>query len=55
MSPRPEDKDHWVLSTVNVNGMRSAASKGFDAWRSSSRSDVLALQELRVHPDQEKA
>lgn len=50
---RHQEKDHWVLSTLNVNGMRSAASKGFDDWRRRSRADVLALQELRVHPDQE--
>ncbi len=48
-------KDHWVLSTVNVNGMRSATKKGFATWRQRSKSDVIAIQELRVHPDQEKA
>lgn len=42
----------WTLSTVNVNGIRSAAKKGFASWRSRSKADVLALQELRIQPDQ---
>jgi len=46
--------DTWTLSTLNVNGMRSAVSKGLSSWRARSKSDVLALQELRIHPDQMK-
>ena len=34
----------WILTTLNVNGIRSAARKGFPKWRSKERCDVLALR-----------
>ena len=46
--PVAEPVMSWTLSTLNLNGMRSAVNKGFRTWRSKSRSDVLALQELRM-------
>jgi exodeoxyribonuclease-3 len=41
-----------TVSTVNVNGLRAAAGKGFLAWLAGSRADVVCLQETRAHPDQ---
>jgi exodeoxyribonuclease III len=34
--------------TVNVNGLRSAASKGFLAWAEKSGADCMGLQEVRM-------
>ena len=45
----------WKLATMNVNGIRSAVSKGFHKWRRRLSPDVVALQELRIQPDQMKA
>lgn len=42
----------WVLTTLNVNGIRAAARKGFTAWRPKERCDVLAMQELRIQEHQ---
>lgn len=42
----------WILTTLNVNGIRSAARKGFPKWRSKERCDVLALQEMRIQEHQ---
>ncbi len=36
----------------NVNGLRSAASKGFLDWLQASDADVVGLQEVRAHPHQ---
>jgi len=44
--------DSWTLSTLNVNGMRSAVRKDFQKWRPKDNPDVLCLQELRIQPDQ---
>lgn len=45
-------KDTWQLTTLNVNGLRSAVRKGFRNWRSRSGADVICLQELRMQADQ---
>jgi exodeoxyribonuclease III len=37
------------LVTLNVNGIRSAAKKGFAAWAESAAADCMALQEVRAH------
>lgn len=37
--------------TVNVNGIRSATSKGFFEWLTRQRADVVCLQEIRIHDD----
>lgn len=34
------------IITVNVNGIRSAARKGFFRWLSYQRADVVCLQEI---------
>ncbi len=36
----------------NVNGIRSVVKKGFADWFSSTRPDILCLQETRVERDQ---
>lgn len=48
-------KDTWTLTTLNVNGLRSAVRKGFRDWRPKTRADVICLQELRMQPDQQDA
>jgi exodeoxyribonuclease-3 len=42
----------WQLSTLNLNGLRSAVRKGFPGWLASSGADAIALQELRIQRDQ---
>lgn len=50
MSGKPD----WTVTTLNVNGLRSAVRKGFQAWRPKEGMDVLCLQELRMQTDQMK-
>jgi len=38
--------------TVNVNGIRSAASKGFFSWVTRQRADAVCLQEVRAGAQQ---
>jgi exodeoxyribonuclease-3 len=40
------------LISWNVNGVRSAASKGLLAWLDAERPDILCLQETKADPDQ---
>lgn len=40
------------IITLNLNGIRSAARKGFFAWMTRSRADVVCVQELKAQaPD----
>ncbi|MTD56321.1 exodeoxyribonuclease III [Amycolatopsis pithecellobii] len=41
-----------TISTVNVNGMRAAAKKGFVEWLAHSEADVVACQEVRAEASQ---
>ena len=41
-----------TVSTVNVNGLRAAATKGLLDWLAATDADVVCLQETRVGPDQ---
>jgi exodeoxyribonuclease III len=41
-----------TLSTVNVNGLRAAAKKGFVEWLAETGADVICMQETRAEPDQ---
>lgn len=41
-----------TVSTVNVNGLRAAASKGFVAWLAATSADIVACQEVRAEPHQ---
>jgi exodeoxyribonuclease-3 len=40
------------VTTVNVNGLRAAAKKGFTAWLAGTPADVVCLQEVRAEPGQ---
>lgn len=40
------------IITYNVNGIRSALSKGFIEWLTEARPDILCLQETKAQPDQ---
>ena len=42
----------WTLTTLNVNGLRSAVRKGFTKWRPREKCDVLCMQELRMQTEQ---
>jgi exodeoxyribonuclease-3 len=42
----------FTVTSVNVNGIRAAAKKGFLAWLESTTADVVCLQEVRAEPDQ---
>ena len=37
-----------TVTTVNVNGLRAAAKKGFAEWLAASAADVVACQEVRA-------
>ena len=39
------------LVSLNLNGIRSAATKGFEAWTETVRADCMGVQELRAHAD----
>ena len=41
-----------TVTSVNVNGLRAAAKKGFVEWLAGTSADVLCLQEVRAEPDQ---
>jgi len=38
--------------TANLNGIRSAASKGFFPWLEKQKADFLAVQEVKAHHEQ---
>lgn len=40
------------ISTVNVNGLRAAARKGFVEWLAQTPAEVVCLQETRAEHDQ---
>ncbi|MEU9302657.1 exodeoxyribonuclease III [Streptomyces sp. NPDC048269] len=41
-----------TVTSVNVNGIRAAAKKGFGAWLQGSDADVVCLQEVRAEEGQ---
>lgn len=41
-----------TVTSVNVNGLRAAARKGFVEWLAETPADVLCLQEVRAEPGQ---
>ena len=41
-----------TVTTVNVNGLRAAAKKGFVEWLAGTSADVLCLQEVRAEAQQ---
>lgn len=40
------------IITYNVNGLRSALSKGFTDWLAKEQPDIVCLQETKAQPDQ---
>lgn len=41
-----------TVTSVNVNGLRAAAKKGFVEWLAQTPADVVCLQEVRAEPHQ---
>jgi exodeoxyribonuclease-3 len=41
-----------TVTSVNVNGIRAAAKKGFLPWLAGTDADVICLQEVRAEEDQ---
>ncbi|MEO3976179.1 exodeoxyribonuclease III [Streptomyces sp. CAU 1734] len=41
-----------TVTSVNVNGLRAAARKGFVEWLAGTDADVVCLQEVRAEPEQ---
>ncbi|MBA0053406.1 exodeoxyribonuclease III, partial [Streptomyces sp. AJS327] len=41
-----------TVTTVNVNGLRAAAKKGYTEWLAATEADVVCLQEVRAEPGQ---
>jgi exodeoxyribonuclease III len=39
------------LITANLNGIRSAASKGFPAWLEQQDADLVGVQEIKAQPE----
>lgn len=42
----------YRVITANVNGIRSAAKKGFFTWLAQQNADVVCLQEIKAKEDQ---
>lgn len=40
------------IITYNLNGVRSAMSKGFMDWLKAVNPDIVCLQEIKAHPEQ---
>ncbi len=40
------------MTTVNVNGLRAAAKKGYSEWLAGTDADAVCLQEVRAEADQ---
>ena len=38
------------IITLNLNGIRSAARKGFFGWLGRTRADIVCVQELKAQP-----
>ncbi len=41
-----------TVTSVNVNGLRAAAKKGYVEWLAGTAADVICLQEVRAEPHQ---
>lgn len=40
----------FKLTSLNLNGIRSAAAKGLEAWVDATRPDCMGVQELKAQP-----
>ncbi|WP_227998641.1 exodeoxyribonuclease III [Nocardia australiensis] len=45
----------YIVSTVNVNGVRAAAGKGMLAWLAATEADFVCVQETRATNEQTRA
>ncbi|MGO4615918.1 exodeoxyribonuclease III [Nocardia sp. 2YAB30] len=45
----------YIISTVNVNGVRAATGKGMLAWLTATEADIVCLQETRATDEQVRA
>ncbi|MEU7634016.1 exodeoxyribonuclease III [Nocardia sp. NPDC049220] len=45
----------YIISTVNVNGVRAATGKGMLAWLAATEADIVCVQETRATDEQTKA
>ena len=52
MPVRAERQKLARIYSWNVNGIRAATSKGFDAWLRASKAEIVGIQEVRALPDQ---
>lgn len=41
-----------TVATINVNGLRAAAKKGYLEWLAATEADIVCLQEVRAQPDE---
>jgi exodeoxyribonuclease III len=41
----------FTLTSLNLNGIRSAASKGLEAWVAAKRPDCMCVQEVKAQAD----
>lgn len=48
MARFPSQKTFMRIITVNLNGIRSASSKGFYEWLAQQDADIICLQELKA-------
>ena len=46
----PRGVENVKIITLNLNGIRSAARKGFFDWMPRQRADVICVQELKAQP-----
>ena len=46
------DENSARILSWNVNGIRAAAKKGFADWLTTSRAEVIGVQEVRAEVDQ---
>jgi exodeoxyribonuclease-3 len=46
------EKPLFKLTSLNLNGIRSATSKGLTAWLAQAAPDCLCVQEIKAQPDQ---
>jgi exodeoxyribonuclease III len=51
MSSKGGSQVAFRLVTLNLNGIRSAASKGFLTWAESAGADCMGVQEIKAHPE----
>ena len=44
-------KSLFKLTSLNLNGIRSAANKGVEAWLAKARPDCICLQEVKAQAE----